>query len=83
VHIAPAYVGSNHFWSYVSSLSLYFCKKLFLVLRTHDLVVYLVGYILCIVDSYICRDIFDRINIMYCKLLYVSEGVLPLKTFIL
>jgi hypothetical protein len=42
--------------------------------------VYLVGYILCIIDYHICRDIFGRIDIMYCRLPYVSRGVLPLKT---
>jgi hypothetical protein len=48
-----------------------------------DVRVYLVGYIFCIIDCHICRDIFDRIDIMYYILLYVSRGALPLKTFIL
>jgi hypothetical protein len=42
--------------------------------------VYLVGYIFCTIDYHICQDIFDRIDIMYCRLLYVSRGALPLKT---
>jgi hypothetical protein len=45
-----------------------------------DVRVYLVGYILCIIDYHICRDIFGRIDIMYCRLAYVLRGVLPLKT---
>jgi hypothetical protein len=45
--------------------------------------VYLVGYILCIIDYHICRDIFGRIDIMYCRLPYVSRGALPLKTLVL
>jgi hypothetical protein len=44
---------------------------------------YLVGYILCIISCHICRDIFGRIDIMYCKLPYVSRSVLPLKTLVL
>jgi hypothetical protein len=46
----------------------------FLIVR-----VYLVGYIFCIIDYYICRNIFDRIDIMYYKLSYVSRNVFPLK----
>jgi uncharacterized membrane protein len=45
--------------------------------------VYLVGYIFCIIDCHICRDIFDRIDIMYYRLSYVSRGVLPHKTLVL
>jgi hypothetical protein len=45
--------------------------------------VYLVGYIFCIIDYHICRDIFDRIDIMNCRLSYVSRGALPLKTLVL
>jgi hypothetical protein len=45
--------------------------------------VYLVGYIFCIIDCHICRDIFDRIDIMYSRLPYVSRGVLSLKTLVL
>jgi hypothetical protein len=45
--------------------------------------VYLVGYIFCIIDYHICRDIFGRIDIMYCRLPYVSRGVFPLKTLVL
>jgi hypothetical protein len=45
--------------------------------------VYLLGYIFCIIDCHICRDIFDRIDIMYCILPYVSGGDLPLKTLVL
>jgi hypothetical protein len=33
--------------------------------------------------SYICQDIFGRIDIMYCRLSYVFRGVLPLKTLVL
>jgi hypothetical protein len=45
--------------------------------------VYLVGYILCIIDCHICQDIFGRIDIMYCRLPYVSKGALPLRTLVL
>jgi hypothetical protein len=45
--------------------------------------VYLIGYIFYIIDCHIYRDIFGRIDIMYCRLPYVSGGVLPLKTLIL
>jgi hypothetical protein len=45
-----------------------------------DVRVYLVGYIFCIIDYHICRDIFGRIYIMYCRLSYVSRGALPVKT---
>jgi hypothetical protein len=45
--------------------------------------VYLVGYIFCIIDCHICQDIFGRIDIMYCRLPYVSRGALPLKTLVL
>jgi hypothetical protein len=44
--------------------------------------VYLVGYIFCIIDCHICQNIFNRIDIMYCRLPYVSGGALPLKTLI-
>jgi hypothetical protein len=45
--------------------------------------VYLVGYIFCIINCHICWDIFGRIDIIYCSLLYVFRGVLSLKTFVL
>jgi hypothetical protein len=45
--------------------------------------VYLVGYTFCIIDYHICRDIFGRLDIMYCRLSYVSRGTLPLKTLVL
>jgi hypothetical protein len=45
--------------------------------------VYLVGYIFCIIDCHICRDIFGRIDVMYCRLSYVFGGALPLKTLVL
>jgi hypothetical protein len=45
--------------------------------------VYLVGYILCIIDCHICQDIFGMLYIMYCTLPYVSRGALPLKTLVL
>jgi hypothetical protein len=48
-----------------------------------DVRVYLVGYILCIIDCNIYQNIFDRINIMYCTLSYVFRCVLPLKTLVL
>jgi hypothetical protein len=38
MHVAPACAGFDHFRSYVRSLSLHFCKRLFLGL-THDLMV--------------------------------------------
>jgi hypothetical protein len=45
--------------------------------------VYLIGYIFCIIDCHICHDIFGRIDIIYCRLLYVSKCNLSLKTLIL
>jgi hypothetical protein len=42
--------------------------------------VYLVDYIFCIIDYHICRDIFGRIDILYCRLSYISRDVLLLKT---
>jgi hypothetical protein len=45
--------------------------------------VYLVGYIFYIINGHICQDIFGSIDIMYCKLPYVSRCVLSLKTLIL
>jgi hypothetical protein len=54
-----------------------------LAVTAGDVRVYFVGYIFCIIDCNICRDIFDRIDIMYCTLPYVSRGVLPLKTLVL
>jgi hypothetical protein len=39
----------------------------------------LVDYIFCIIDYHICRDIFDRIDIMYCTLSYVFRCVLRLQ----
>jgi hypothetical protein len=43
----------------------------------------LIDYIFCIIDYHICRDIFGKIDIMYCRLPYVSRGGLPLKTLVL
>jgi hypothetical protein len=34
--------------------------------------VYLVGYIFCIIDYHICRDIFGRLYILYNRLSYMS-----------
>jgi hypothetical protein len=48
-----------------------------------DVRVYLIGYILCIIDCHLCQGIFDIIDIMYYRLPYVSECVLPFKTLIL
>jgi hypothetical protein len=48
-----------------------------------DVRVYLIGYIFCIIDCHICQDIFGRIDIMYCRLPYVSRGALSLKTLVL
>jgi hypothetical protein len=45
--------------------------------------VYLLDYIFYIIDCYICRDIFGRIDIIYCRLSYIFRGVLPLKTLVL
>jgi hypothetical protein len=45
--------------------------------------VYLVGYIFCIIDCHICRDIFDSIDIIYYRLPYVSGGALTLKTLVI
>jgi hypothetical protein len=47
-----------------------------------DVRVYLVGYIFCIIDCHICRDIFGRIDIMYYRLPYISRGVLSLRTLV-
>jgi hypothetical protein len=33
--------------------------------------VYLLGYILCIIDYHICRDIFDKLHILYNRLSYM------------
>jgi hypothetical protein len=44
--------------------------------------VYLIGYIFCIIECYICRDIFDRIDIIYCRLPCVSRCVFLLKTLV-
>jgi hypothetical protein len=44
--------------------------------------VYLVGYILCIIDCYVYRDIFSRIDIMHYRLSYVFRVVLALKTLV-
>jgi hypothetical protein len=49
----------------------------------HIVRVYLVGYIFCIIDCHICRDIFGKIDIIYYRLSYVYRGALPLKTLIL
>jgi hypothetical protein len=43
----------------------------------------LVGYIFYIIDCIYVWDIFSRIDIMYCRLPYVSRDVLPLKTLVL
>jgi hypothetical protein len=48
-----------------------------------DVRIYLVGYILCIISCHICQNIFDRIDIMYYKLPYISGDTLPLKTLVL
>jgi hypothetical protein len=48
-----------------------------------DIKVYLIDYTFCIISCHICRDIFDRIDIMYCTLTYISRGTLLLKTLIL
>jgi hypothetical protein len=44
--------------------------------------VYLIDYIFCIIDCHIYQDIFSRIDIMYCRLPYVSRGALPLKNLV-
>jgi hypothetical protein len=51
--------------------------------RYESVRVYLIGYIFCIIDCHICRDIFGRIDIMYYRLSYVSRGALFLKTLVL
>jgi hypothetical protein len=48
-----------------------------------DVRVYLIGYILCLIDYHICQDIFSRIAIMYYRLPYVFRCSLPLKTLVL
>jgi hypothetical protein len=44
--------------------------------------VYLVGYIIYIIDCHMCQDIFGRIYILNRRLPYVSKVALPLKTLI-
>jgi hypothetical protein len=53
------------------------------VVTVGDIRVYLIDYILYIIDCQICPNIFDMINIIYCGLSYVSRAVLPLKAIIL
>jgi hypothetical protein len=48
-----------------------------------DVRVYLIDYILCIINDHICRIIFGRIDIIYNRLSYVSRCTLPLKTLVL
>jgi hypothetical protein len=48
-----------------------------------DVRVYLIGYIFCIINDHICQNIFDMIDIMYCRLPYGSRCVLSLKTLVL
>jgi hypothetical protein len=48
-----------------------------------DVRVYLIGYILCIIDYHIYWDIFDTIDIMYYRLPYVFRCLLLLKTLVL
>jgi hypothetical protein len=50
---------------------------------TGDVIVYLIGYIFCIIDCHICWDIFGRIDIIYYRLPYISRGDLLLKTLLL
>jgi hypothetical protein len=38
----------------------------------HLVRVYLIGYIFCIIDYHICRNIFGRLYILYNRLLYMS-----------
>jgi hypothetical protein len=42
-----------------------------LAVTAGDVKVYLVGYIFCIIDYHICRDIFDMLYILYNRLLYM------------
>jgi hypothetical protein len=44
--------------------------RVFLV--TDSVRVYMVGYIFCIIDYHICRDIFSRLYILYNRLPYMS-----------
>jgi hypothetical protein len=37
--------------------------------------IYLIRYILCLIECHICQNIFGRIDIMYCRLPYVSRCV--------
>jgi hypothetical protein len=53
------------------------------VMTVGGVIVYLIGYIFCIIDCRIYQNIFDMIDIMYCRLSYVSGCDLPLKTLIL
>jgi hypothetical protein len=40
--------------------------------KTNVIRVYLLGYIFCIIDYHICRDIFDMLYILYNRLPYMS-----------
>jgi hypothetical protein len=72
LHVVLAGFYSSHSIHAITTLSL-----------RGDVRVYLVGYIFCIIDCHICQYIFGRIDIIYCKLPYVSRGALPLKTLTL
>jgi hypothetical protein len=63
-----------------SSVSPYVVLPLWL---WEDVRVYLICYILYIINWYICGYIFGRIDIVYYRLPYVSWDVLPLETLIL
>jgi hypothetical protein len=47
-------------------------RKILNACRPYNVLEYLVGYIFCIIDYYICRDIFDILYILYNRLLYMS-----------
>jgi hypothetical protein len=46
------------------------------VVTTRDVRVYLLGYIFCIINCHIYRDIFGRIDIMYCRLCVLPSRLL-------
>jgi hypothetical protein len=59
--------GTDMFMLLLKSWLHYPLKFIFIAVR-----VYLVGYIFCIIDYHICRDIFDRLYILYNRLPYMS-----------
>jgi hypothetical protein len=64
-------------------IDIIYCRLRSPVVTAGGVRLYLVGNILCIIDCHICWGIFGRVYIMYCRLPYISRGVLQLKTLVL